>query len=135
MEQNELVCIAPMNAVLLRNTSNLTKMAPYCVLSIGAVRCKTRISNILGGSPRWEDEFTFITSPGAVLDVEIWDNRLLSSDKLIGKGSVVLPVCQGTEMQVDLFHNEIKAGEIRVLCKAAMHRGILGPSSINNMRV
>ena len=59
MNQTGTFIIRPICAKLTRDTDLFTKMDPYCVVTLGNQKQKTRVASGAGKSPNWQDQLVF----------------------------------------------------------------------------
>ena len=81
-----------MDAVRLRDTQTWGKQDPYVWVQCGA-RNKERTKTHTDGGvcPRWMERFTFsLDGSETALDIEVWNSNTLTSNNIIGTGSISL---------------------------------------------
>ena len=109
--------IRPICAKLLRDTDFLTKMDPYCVITCGGQRQKTRVASGAGKTPNWSDQFVFKRNYEDMINIAVYDYDGNSRDDIIGEGSVSFSRITSTanwEDWVDISHKGRKSGEVRL---------------------
>ena len=81
-----------MDAVRLRDTQTWGKQDPYVWVQCGA-RNKERTKTHTDGGvcPRWMERFTFsLDGSETALDIEVWNSNTLTSNNIMGTGSISL---------------------------------------------
>lgn len=83
--------VRPISANLTTDKDFLGKSDPYCIITIGSEKQRTRTCSGGGKSPQWTDTFQF-NSTDQMLRVQVWDDDTFSDD-MIGEGTVNLAQC------------------------------------------
>jgi hypothetical protein len=111
--------VRPICARLTRDTDFFTKMDPYCVVTFGTQRQKTRVASGAGKNPSWSEQFVFKRTFEDTLQISVYDYDSTSKDDIVGEGAVSVQKVTATpnwEDWVELQHRGRKAGEVRLSC-------------------
>ena len=66
---------------LTRDTEWMGKMSPYCTITFGKNKYKTKIAHEQGKTPRWNNEFQLnVESATEEMVLRVWDQDLTTSD-------------------------------------------------------
>ncbi|CAG9312070.1 unnamed protein product [Blepharisma stoltei] len=74
----------PIKAKLNRDVAIIGKMSPFCAVSVGDQRSKTRISLKGGREPQWNDKLDFITLGENKARIGVYNNGILLPEEEIG---------------------------------------------------
>ena len=88
MNQTGNIIVRPICARLLRDTDTFSKMDPYCVITLGNQKQKTRVAPSAGKTPNWQESLVFKRTYEDVFKIEVWDYDGNSRDDLVGDASV-----------------------------------------------
>jgi hypothetical protein len=91
--------IKPVSAQLVKDHDFFGKSDPYCVITIGQERQRTKTHQGGGKKPLWYDTLQF-QSNGTIMKVEIFDEDV-GRDDLIGEGSVNLNQLTNNPMRTE----------------------------------
>lgn len=117
MNRPGTLIVRPICGKLLRDTDFLTKMDPYCVVTCGSQRQKTRIASGAGKNPSWSDQLVFKKSYEDMLQISVFDYDGNSRDDLVGEGSISIARITSTptwEDWVEVNYKGRRAGEVRL---------------------
>ena len=109
--------IRPICAKLTRDTETFGKMDPYCTITLGTQKQKTRVADGAGKFPNWQEALVFHKTMEDMIIVAVWDYDSASNDDLIGEGSLSIQRATSTpnwEDWVEILHHGIKAGDVRL---------------------
>ena len=109
--------VRPMSAKLTRNTEFFGSMDPYCIVSLGECKQRTRVADSAGKYPHWQDQFIFRRTTEEQLFFAVWDKDTVSADDLVGEGSMLLrnafQAVGVWDGWIDLAYRGRKAGSLR----------------------
>ncbi|OMJ87105.1 hypothetical protein SteCoe_11255 [Stentor coeruleus] len=117
MNQHGTLIIRPICARMTRDTDFLSKMDPYCIITLGSQKQKTRIASGAGKMPSWQDQFVFKKTYEDTISVAVWDYDSNSRDDLVGEAVVPIGRILSTpnwDDWVELAYRGKKSGDIRL---------------------
>lgn len=109
--------VRPICAKLIRDTETFGKMDPYCTISVGTQKFRTRVAEDAGKFPNWTDQFVIRVTNEELLEFGVWDHDSASQDDIIGEGVYPLQAVvksRNFEDWVELKHHGRKAGDVRL---------------------
>jgi hypothetical protein len=115
MQQSSLI-VRPICAKLTRDTEIFSKMDPYCVVTLGGQRQRTRTCHEAGKYPNWNESMVFSRTMEDMLVIAVFDEDI-GRDDLVGETSFSLGrmTAMGTfEDWLQLSYKGRRAGEVRI---------------------
>jgi Ca2+-dependent lipid-binding protein len=75
MDLNEgILTLKVLEGKLSRDTEMFGAMSPYCTITFGKTKFKTKVHDHAGKLPKWTDEFQLeVTSPTDEMTLRVWD--------------------------------------------------------------
>ena len=92
-------------------------MDPYCVVTLGNQKQKTRVASGAGKSPNWQDQLVFKRNFEDAFHIVVWDYDGNSSDDVVGEGYLLVQTAlsrQNWEDWVELTYHGKRSGEVRI---------------------
>ena len=104
------------SAKLTRDTEIFGQMDPYCLLTIGGQKEKTKVHKKGGKKPRWDQEFSFVCKGEEEMLVDCFDEDTFKKDDLVGTGLIQLnAVLNGSyNGKVIIYYKKKSAGELYI---------------------
>lgn len=112
--------IRPVRASLTRDTDILTRMDPYCVISVRGHKQRTRTKHEAGKHPSWSETFAFRVVHQDTVHMTVWDRDYFSRDDVVGEGTVtVMNIASMPNMEqwIRLEHRGHHAGNICIVAE------------------
>lgn len=113
--QSSLV-VRPICAKLTHDTEVFSKMDPYCIVTLGSQRQRTRTCNSAGKFPNWNESLVFSRTVEDILLIAVMDDDI-GRDDLVGETTFPLARMAGMgtfEDWLQLSYKGRRAGEVRV---------------------
>ena len=82
--------VKPVCAKLTYSTETFGKMDPYCVITCGSQKQKTRTCNNADKNPSWTDQFNFQIVGQQMIHVALYDKDTFTKDDFICEGNIPL---------------------------------------------
>lgn len=109
--------VRPICARLTRDTDFMSRMDPYCQITIGNQVQRTKIAPGAGKNPAWQDQLVFKMTTEDMMRVTIYDYDFNSRDDVVAEGSC--PLSRFTQQPnvsetVELAYKGRRAGDITI---------------------
>ena len=127
MELNEgILSLKCTEGKLTRDTEFFGKMSPYCTITFGKNKYKTKIASNQGKNPKWPNEFQLnVSSPTEELMLRVWDQDMTTSDAVgfckIKMSSLIINM--GTDDWYTILFDNKPAGTIHIVSSFAPKGG------------
>ena len=109
--------VKPICAKLTYSTETFGKMDPYCVVTLGTQKHKTRTCNNADKNPNWNDTLSFQLCGEQMIHVALYDKDTFTKDDFICEGNIPLMdvIMSGTSNQWFPLNRKGKnVGDIKV---------------------